>query len=131
MGNRTPLVGREAESAVLSEALDRARQGNGTLLLLSGDAGVGKTRLADELAAGASALVLRGAATNSVTPPYGPIVAALRSYLRAEPDGLADCGPLRSHLALLLPELGAPARPASSWPRRARSQCPTRSATRS
>jgi DNA-binding NarL/FixJ family response regulator len=109
MGNRTPLVGREAESAVLSEALDCARKGSGTLLLLSGDAGVGKTRLADELAAGSTALVLRGAATNSVTPPYGPIVAALRSYLRAEPDGLADCGPLRSHLALLLPELGEPA----------------------
>ncbi|HEU4736337.1 MAG TPA: AAA family ATPase [Solirubrobacterales bacterium] len=109
MGNRTPLVGREAESAVLAAALDRARQGSGTLLLLSGDAGVGKTRLADEVALGSSALVLRGAATNSVTPPYGPIVAALRSYLRTEPDGLADCGPLRSHLALLLPELGEPA----------------------
>ena len=61
------------------------------------------------MAADSSALVLRGAATNSVTPPYGPIVAALRSYLRAEPEGLADCGPLRSHLALLLPELGEPA----------------------
>lgn len=108
MGNRTPLVGREAESAVLTEALNRAAQGNGTLLLLSGDAGVGKTRLTDELAAGSSALVLRGAASDSVTPPYGPIVAALRSYLRAEPEGLADCGPLRSHLALLLPELGEP-----------------------
>jgi DNA-binding NarL/FixJ family response regulator len=106
MGNRTPLVGREAESAVLVEALDRAAGGSGTLLLLSADAGVGKTRLADEVAEGSSALVLRGAATNNVTPPYGPIVAALRSYLRAEPDGLAECGPLRSHLALLLPELG-------------------------
>src|SRR3954454_11945435 len=109
MSNRTPLVGREAESAVLTEALDRAEQGSGTLLLLSGDAGVGKTRLTDEVAAGSSALVLRGAASDSVTPPYGPIVAALRSYLRAEPAGLADCGPLRSHLALLLPELGEPA----------------------
>ncbi len=109
MGNRTPLVGREAESAVLTAALERAKQGNGTLLLLSGDAGVGKTRLTDELAAGSSTLVLRGAASDSVTPPYGPIVAALRSYLRAEPEGLADCGPLRSHLALLLPELGEPA----------------------
>jgi DNA-binding NarL/FixJ family response regulator len=109
MGSRTPLVGREAESAQLAEALERARNGSGTLLLLSGDAGVGKTRLAEEVALGSSALVLRGAATNSVTPPYGPIVAALRSYLRAEPEGLADCGPLRSHLALLLPELGEPA----------------------
>lgn len=109
MGNRTPLVGRDAESAALMEAIERARRGNGSVILLSGDAGVGKTRLADEVALGSSALVLRGAATNGATPPYGPIVAALRSYLRAEPDGLADCGPLRSHLALLLPELGEPA----------------------
>jgi DNA-binding NarL/FixJ family response regulator len=109
MGTRTPLVGRETESALLAEALERAQNGTGTLLLLSGDAGVGKTRLAEEAAGDCSALVLRGAATNSVTPPYGPIVAALRSYLRAEPEGLAGCGPLRSHLALLLPELGEPA----------------------
>ena len=109
MGTRTPLVGREAESALLAEALERARDGAGALLLLSGDAGVGKTRLTEEVALSSPALVLRGAATNSVTPPYGPIVAALRSYLRADPDGLADCGPLRSHLALLLPELGEPA----------------------
>lgn len=109
MGERTPLVGRAVESAVLTAALDRAERGSGTLLLLSGDAGVGKTRLTDEAAAGSSALVLRGSASDSVTPPYGPIVAALRSYLRAEPEGLADCGPLRSHLALLLPELGEPA----------------------
>jgi DNA-binding NarL/FixJ family response regulator len=109
MASRTPLVGRETESALLAEALERARDGSGTLLLLSGDAGVGKTRLAEEAALGSPALVLRGAATNSVTPPYGPIVAALRSYLRDEPEGLASCGPLRSHLALLLPELGEPA----------------------
>ena len=41
--------------------------------------------------------------------PYGPIVAALRSHLRADPGGLDECGPLRPHLALLLPELGDPA----------------------
>jgi DNA-binding NarL/FixJ family response regulator len=109
MGTRTSLVGREVESALLAAALERAGNGAGGLLLLSGDAGVGKTRLAEEAARGSSALVLRGAATNSVTSPYGPIVAALRSYLREEPDGLADCGPLRAHLALLLPELGEPA----------------------
>lgn len=31
----------------------------------------------------------------------------LRSHLRAEPEGLNACGPLGSHLALLLPEIGA------------------------
>ena len=47
--------------------------------------------------------------------PYGPIAAALRSYLRAKPDGLVDCGPLQRHLALVLPELGDPA-PVSDRP---------------
>jgi DNA-binding NarL/FixJ family response regulator len=109
MGTQTALVGREAESARLMQAMERAEDGAGSLVLLSGEAGVGKTRLAAEVCSRSSISVLRGTATNSLTAPYGPIVAALRSYLRAEPQGLADSGPLRGHLALLLPELGEPA----------------------
>ncbi len=70
---------------------------------------MGKTRLAEELAEGSGALVLSGRASQGAVAPYGPIVASLRSYLRVHPDGLADCGPLRPHLALILPELGDPA----------------------
>jgi len=55
--------------------------------------------------------VLNGSASHGGTAPYGPIVAALRSYLRAAPDGLSECGPLRPHLALILPELGEPPSP--------------------
>src|SRR4051794_10242597 len=106
MDLRSSLVGRDAERAQLSQAEDRAREGTGCLLLLSGEAGGRKTRLADEAAAASSAVVLRGAASSSAVAPYGPLIAALRGYLRAEPDGLGACGPLRSHLALLLPELG-------------------------
>ena len=109
MDERSALVGREAERARLSQAVDRARRGSGSLLLLSGEAGVGKTRLAEEVAAAQSALVLRGAASNTALAPYGPVVALLRSYLRARPDGLAGSGPLRPHLAMLLPELGTQA----------------------
>ena len=109
---RSALVGREAERARLSQAIERARRGAGSLLLLSGEAGVGKTRLAEEAAAESSALVLRGAASNNAAAPYGPLVAVLRAYLRSRPAGLDACGPLRSHLALLLPELGEQA-PAS------------------
>ena len=57
----------------------------------------------------ADAPVLRGAASQGRTPPYGPLVAALRTHLRAHPEGLDACGPLRGHLARLLPELGEPA----------------------
>ncbi|HVD89458.1 MAG TPA: AAA family ATPase, partial [Jatrophihabitantaceae bacterium] len=105
----TVLVGREAESARLSQVVARARDGAGSLVLLSGEAGIGKSRLADETAAGSAALILRGAGSASAPTPYGPIVAALRSHLQSEPDGLADCGPLHAHLSLLLPELGRPA----------------------
>jgi DNA-binding NarL/FixJ family response regulator len=109
MSTRTPLVGRDAESARLRQAVERAREGSGSLILLCGEAGIGKSRLAEEAAADSSAQVLRGSATDGATAPYGPVAAALRSHLRTAPTALADCGPLRAHLALLLPELGEPA----------------------
>ena len=112
MATRSALVGRRAEREQLGDAFERARRGSGSLVLLAGEAGVGKTRLAAAVAEDADALALWGAAAHSAQAPYGAIVAALRSYLRSNPDGLADCGPLRSHLALILPELGDPA-PAS------------------
>jgi DNA-binding CsgD family transcriptional regulator len=105
MSSRTPLVGRATELARLADATERARDGSGSLLLLGGEAGVGKSRLAEEGAAGAD-LVLRGAAASGLTVPYGPVVDALRSRLRTDPEALSDCGPLLPHLALLLPELG-------------------------
>ncbi len=105
MSNRTPLVGRASELARLNDAVERAREGSGSLLLLSGEAGVGKSRLAQEVGDDAD-LILRGAAANGLTAAYGPIVDALRSRLRSQPDALAGCGPLLLHLSLLLPELG-------------------------
>ena len=42
------LIGRDAEQAQLRQSLDHARSGRGSLILLLGDAGVGKTRLAEE-----------------------------------------------------------------------------------
>ena len=109
MPERSTLVGRDGARARLEEALQRARLGEGSFVLLSGEAGVGKTRLAAEVAAGADALVLAGTSSHGGTAPYGPVVTALRSHLRAVPGGLDECGPLRPHLALILPELGDPA----------------------
>jgi len=110
MARQRRLVGRHAELERLNEALSRARRGNGSLVLIAGEAGVGKTRLAEELAEHSRAAVLWGRASHVAPAPYSPIVAALRAYLRANPDGLDGCGALKPHLALLLPELGKPAK---------------------
>ncbi len=109
MATRSPLVGREAERTRLEDALRQAELGHGSVLLVSGDAGVGKTHLVEAVAEDSQALVLEARATQGAAIPYGGIVAALRAYLRACPDGLGEAGPLRPHLALILPELGAPA----------------------
>jgi DNA-binding NarL/FixJ family response regulator len=108
MERETPLVGRAAELARLAAALERAGEGSGTIVLLCGEAGIGKSRLAEAATADAGT-VLRGAASEGSAVPYGPIVDALRSRLRTDPGALSECGPLLPHLALLLPELGAPA----------------------
>jgi DNA-binding CsgD family transcriptional regulator len=101
------LIGRELERAQLTAALGDAIAGTGSLVLLSGEAGTGKTRLAQDALAGAEdATFVRGAATPACSA-FGPITAALRGYLRTEPEGLTSCGPLGPYLALLLPELGA------------------------
>src|SRR5262245_28666376 len=106
---RGTLVGRRAERERLGRALARARDGHGALVLVAGEAGIGKTRLAAEVADGSGATVLWGAAGRGATGPYGPVVAALRSHLRIRRGSLDDMGPLRPHLAVLLPELGDPA----------------------
>jgi predicted ATPase len=110
MSGQRPLVGRHAELERLNEALNRARLSNGSLVLIGGEAGIGKTRLVEELAEHGRAAVLWGRASHDAPAPYGPIVAALRAYLRANPDGLDGCGALKPHLALVLPELGKAAK---------------------
>ena len=57
-GGRAPagaLLGRDAELGALRRAWDGARAGRGGVAVLTGDAGIGKTRLAEELAAHAAA----------------------------------------------------------------------------
>ena len=103
--SRSVLIGRDAERAWLEAAVRGSLEGRGSLVLLAGEAGVGKTRFAEEVVSSAGARLLRGASSPAALA-YEPITTALRGFMRAVPDGLSGCGPLRSHLALLLPELG-------------------------
>src|SRR6187399_2103585 len=77
----TPLVGRERERALLRDRLDGTLARSGGLVLIGGEAGIGKTALAEWLcaeAAGRGALVLVGRCYDlSETPPYGPWAEAL------------------------------------------------------
>jgi DNA-binding NarL/FixJ family response regulator len=102
------LVGRQREQAALGNAIAVAAEADGGILLIAGDAGVGKTALVESALAEDGGLVLRGGADQRAVRPYAPVVAALRGYQRAVPDGLGGSGPLAEHLALILPELGSP-----------------------
>src|SRR5215211_563978 len=102
------LIGRAREQAALTEAIAAAASGAGGVILVAGEAGVGKTRVVRAALGATDMRVLAGSTGPGGTSPYGPIIAALRGYVRAVPDGLRGAGPLAAHLALLLPELGSP-----------------------
>jgi DNA-binding CsgD family transcriptional regulator len=69
------MVGRDRELARVTGLLDDALAGRGRLVLCTGEAGIGKTRLAEELAAAASArgvpVAWARAADRGSSPPYG------------------------------------------------------------
>lgn len=80
-----PLVGRERELSFLRQVLDRARKSKGGLVLIGGEAGLGKTRLAVEIQREAQStgfLCLTGHCLYQEDPnPYLPFVEILQSYL--------------------------------------------------
>ncbi|MFW6075744.1 MAG: ATP-binding protein, partial [Chloroflexota bacterium] len=81
---QTTLVGRERERIRLQELLDDMIAGRGSLVLISGEAGIGKTTLVRDLECQArerGALVLSGACYDlTTTPPYGPWSGAIGNY---------------------------------------------------
>lgn len=111
--HEAPLVGRSAEWARLLQALEQSRAGNGTTLALLGEAGLGKTRLADELAARAAAagigVVVGRCHESQQLIPFAPWLEVLRAAgVAADPGLLHALGPAaRADLADLLPELAA------------------------
>ena len=84
-----PLVGRDQELAALLEAYAQVA-GDGRLVVIEGEAGIGKTRLADELAGHARSLgasVVRGRCyEEEAGVAYGPFIEGLRGVLAAGPS---------------------------------------------
>ncbi|MGB7860786.1 MAG: AAA family ATPase [Acidimicrobiia bacterium] len=85
--SRGPYVVRTAEAARLNEALVQARAGTPSMVIISADAGVGKTRLLTEFANGCGARVLWGACLplGDRGFPFAPLVEALRE-LQEDPE---------------------------------------------
>src|SRR5512143_2813015 len=112
LGSRV-FVGRERELQELGVALRGAAAGRGGLHLIVGEPGIGKTRLADEIAARAEAegiAALWGRCWEAEgRPPYWPWVQILRELRerRGEADWQHIVGGDLPQLAQLLPELGS------------------------
>jgi class 3 adenylate cyclase/tetratricopeptide (TPR) repeat protein len=108
---RGRLVGRAAETAQLRQHWAQAEQARGHLVLLSGEPGVGKTRLAQALldeAQRAGATVLRGGCYEfEATTPYLPFIEAIRQWVhRTGAEALrAVLGASASEIAKLAPEI--------------------------
>ncbi|MGH2717119.1 MAG: AAA family ATPase, partial [Actinomycetota bacterium] len=105
------FVGREEEVARLRTGFEKAASGGGHLVLLQGEAGIGKTRIANELATyaasrGAEVLVGR-CYEGGGAPAYWPWIQVIRTYVRRhDPAEMAEeMGPGASDIAQMDPEL--------------------------
>ena len=106
------LVGRECEMATLRAGLDDATSGRGRLFLISGEPGIGKTRLADELAVVAEAkgmaLLVGHCSERDEAVAYLPFVEILENFIdrASTPDALRTAlGEQGPELARLVPRL--------------------------
>jgi len=107
---RFVFVGRPSETSVLADEWERTLDGRGDLVLLAGEPGIGKTRLAAELARRVhrdGAVVLYGRCDEEVGVAYQPFVEALQAYASGCPsEELREMlGTDASALARLLPVL--------------------------
>src|ERR1700674_5305588 len=109
------LVGRVSEISLLEDALLAALRGDGGVVIVGGEAGMGKTRLVTELASRArrrGTVVLSGACSEAeLSLPYLPFLEAMGNHFARE-DMVAmreRLGPAADELAQLFPQMGRPA----------------------
>ena len=117
-----PIIGREKDLSFLQEKLEASLHGTGSVVFITGPAGIGKTRLVRELrhhAARRGCQWFGGKYEKSGNPPYSAWVELLQAYLQQK-DGrsLADLkGPHIEHLARFVPDLMPRANNTSTIPR--------------
>ena len=108
---RDRLVGRTVELRQLHQQWQAALSGRNLLVTVSGEPGVGKTRLAEEfiraLQNGGAEVLRGGCYEYEATTPYLPFVEALRDWARRQPvDTLRQLSPATAaELAKLAPEI--------------------------
>jgi class 3 adenylate cyclase/tetratricopeptide (TPR) repeat protein len=113
------LVGRQPEISLLEDALLAALRGDGGVVIVGGEAGMGKTRLVTELVARArrrGAVVVSGACSEAeLSLPYLPFLEAIGNHLATEDvAALRDrLGSASDELAQLFPQMGRPGAAAS------------------
>lgn len=105
-----PLIGREKEMFFLQERLNAAVQGQGSVVFVTGQAGIGKTRLVREVrnhAVGMGCQWLEGRYEKVVSQPYQAWTEITRSYLRQKGTSLQNVvAPYAIHLGKIVPEVG-------------------------
>src|SRR6516225_3563636 len=120
VAHTAPLVGRDADLSQLRDALGRAGEGAGSMVLVSGEAGIGKTRLCAEVRRRhrqrGGRVLLGRASAEEASIPYAALADALRGARRAEPAvweaARARAGILWGVAPELAPEVSAPGRSA-------------------
>jgi DNA-binding CsgD family transcriptional regulator len=103
-----PLVGRARELAAARAAVGAARDGRGRVLLVHGEAGIGKTRLCHELRVhldGGTTQVINGrAGPGDADTHYSAVADSLRAARRSTP-ALWNAAGIRGTLAAVVPEV--------------------------
>src|SRR5258708_7076400 len=117
---KAPLVGRGAELRRLGIVLTQAAKGTGSIVLVSGDAGIGKPRLSAELSRvcreRGGRVLLGRAVPEEASVPYAALADTLRAARRTEPEVWEAMRARADILSAIAPELasqaGVTARPA-------------------